>query len=88
MSLGKPVIVTKAVGSVNELVFHKKNGYVVPEKDYEAIYKAIKCLLTDDELRTKIGKNAKSTIEMDFAYEKLFNRIRKVIEEGLSLKLK
>ena len=88
MSLGKPVIVTKAVGSVNELVFHKYNGYVVPERDDEAIYEAIKCLLTDDELRTKIGKNAKRTVEMGFAYEKLFNRLREVIEEGLSLKLK
>jgi glycosyltransferase involved in cell wall biosynthesis len=88
MSLGKPVIVTKAVGSVNELVFHGLNGYVVPEKDDEAIYEAIKRLLIDNELKTKIGKNAKRTIEMDFAYEKLFNRLSEVIEEGLSFKFR
>jgi glycosyltransferase involved in cell wall biosynthesis len=87
MSLGKPVIVTKAVGSVNELIFHGINGYVVPEKDDGALYKATKWLLTD-ELRAKIGMNAKRTIEVDFAYEKLFNHLHVVIDEGLLFKLK
>lgn len=69
MSLGKPVIVTNVLGSAYELVKPGFNGYVVPEKDVQAIYNAIKKLHDDPLLGTRMGENGRKTIDEDFTYE-------------------
>ncbi|MEM3546192.1 MAG: glycosyltransferase [Candidatus Bathyarchaeia archaeon] len=86
MSVGKPVIVTNAVGSVKDgLVRHGFNGLVVSEKNVESLYKAMDILLRDDRLRSIMGENARKTIQEDFAYSKGFKRLHEVWEEALSL---
>lgn len=69
MSVGKPVIVTKTVGCAYELVKPGVNGYVVPERDVLELYRAIREIVTDDELRTRMGKAAKKTVEEQFTYD-------------------
>jgi len=62
MSVGKPVIVTTAVGA-KEMVKRGVNGFIVPPGDVDALYRAIKVLLENDELRTKMGKMSKEIIK-------------------------
>jgi len=69
MSLGKPVVVTEVLGSAYELVKPEYNGYVVPEKDVDAIYNATRKLLDDPALRAKMGENGRRTINEDFTHE-------------------
>lgn len=59
ISLGKPVVATTAVGCVPDLVRQGVNGYVVPEKDTEALHKAVKLILSDESLRIAMGKASK-----------------------------
>lgn len=81
MSVGTPVIVTKAVGCAYELVKSGVNGYVVPEKDLEALYIAIKNLIDFNSLRTKMGKMSMKTILEEFNYYNLYKGVREVIEQ-------
>jgi glycosyltransferase involved in cell wall biosynthesis len=67
MSAGKPVIVTNAVGCAYDLVKHGVNGYIIPERDIEALYLALKTLVDNSHLRIKMGKASKK-ITQDFTY--------------------
>lgn len=58
MALGKPVIATATIGTV-ELIKDGKTGILVPQGDSKALKKAIKKLLGDDALRARLGENAK-----------------------------
>jgi len=82
MSVGKPVIVTSAVGA-RELVNHGTNGYVVPEKDVDALYNAIKVIISDNGLRNEMGYAAKRTIEQGYTYSHYVEHFSRVIEEAL-----
>ena len=88
MSVGKPAIVTTAVGCAYELVKNGVNGYVVPEKDAEALYQAIKRLLNDDELRIKMGREAKKTIDNSYTDEKAINDCKETIYKALNVSIK
>jgi glycosyltransferase involved in cell wall biosynthesis len=61
MSVGKPVIMTNA-GGCTELI-DENSGIIVPKKDSKAIGQAISKLINDDELRIKMGENAKTRIQ-------------------------
>jgi glycosyltransferase involved in cell wall biosynthesis len=88
MSVGKPAIVTTAVGCAYELVKNGVNGYVVQEKNVEALYQAIKRLLNDDELRIKMGREAKKTINDSYNNEKAINDCIETIYKALMISLK
>lgn len=83
MSVGKPVVVTDVVGSAYELVKPGINGYVVPEKDIDALYSAIKKLIENHDLRVKMGQNAKKTIMESFTYKHLSDSILELVRFAL-----
>jgi glycosyltransferase involved in cell wall biosynthesis len=63
MNQGVPVVATEAVGAAaGGLVQDGVNGFVVPERDSRALAEAIRCILNDDELRTKMSRNARRII--------------------------
>jgi len=62
MSVGKPVVVTNATGNSLDLVEDGVNGYIVPEKDSDSLYKAIKSLVEDRNLRNNMGKASKKMV--------------------------
>ena len=84
MSVGKPAIVTTAVGCAYELVKNGINGYIVPEKSVASLYHTIKKLLTDDALRVKMGKEAKKTIDESFNDERAINDLKESINRALT----
>ena len=55
---GLPIITTENAGCANELVIHKKNGYVLPLNS-EIWVKSIKSLLNDEQKYIKMSKENK-----------------------------
>lgn len=63
MNQGLPVIATDAVGAATGgLVQDGVNGFVVPERDSQALAQAIGRVLRDAELRERMSQNARQLI--------------------------
>lgn len=58
MACGTPVVSTYS-GAIPEYVRHNKTGVLVPEKDVDSLTNAIIKLLRNDDLREKLGRNAR-----------------------------
>ncbi len=85
MSVAKPVVVSNTAGCAYELVKNGVNGYIVPEKNVEALYEAIKRLMTNDELRIQMGKEAERTIANGFTYAHAIENSKKLLRDALEL---
>jgi glycosyltransferase involved in cell wall biosynthesis len=57
MATGKPAIVVDAL-ALPELVHSGENGYLFPENDSEALADAVIKIMTDKELRKKMGEKS------------------------------
>lgn len=62
MSWGLPVI-TSPVGGIPEFVQDGFNGFLVPPTDIHAIAQAMQRLIEDEELRLRMGANARASVE-------------------------
>lgn len=78
MACGLPVISTKHTG-IPELVIDGKTGFLVKEKDQEAISEKIVLLATQKGLRSLLGKNSKERITNDFNLSKRNLKIERII---------
>jgi len=63
MAVGLPIITTDKVGSSADLVKNFKNGIVVPARDVDRLYQAIKEIITDPFLIKKMSANSKKIIK-------------------------
>jgi glycosyltransferase involved in cell wall biosynthesis len=59
-------IVTTDVPGCNDVVRHGVNGLLVPARNAGALADAIRILLGNRELRTRMGKNARARAESEF----------------------
>ena len=50
----------------NQNLKTKKNGIIIPPRDAEALYEAMKLMVTDDGMREAMAKNARQMIESRF----------------------
>lgn len=83
MSLGKPVISTTGVGAAYNLIKNGVNGFMVPEKDVDVLYEAMKKIISDLELEKKMGEKSKRIINRGFTYEHMVDGFRDAIEYAL-----
>ena len=60
-----PCIVTNINGS-REIIVHGENGIIVPSKDEDALYDAMKTMLLDINKRNLFASNARKMIETRF----------------------
>lgn len=70
-ALGLPSVVTDIFGS-NEIIQEGVNGLIVPPRDEEALYVAMKRMVADNGLRNKLASNAREMIAS--RYEESFVR--------------
>jgi len=63
MAFGKPVIATNAVGSSTDLIINNMNGFIVQEKNVNQLYEAMKNILSNQDLRVKMGKESRMIFE-------------------------
>lgn len=64
-ALGLPSVVTDINGS-REIIIHGENGLIVPSKNTDALYKAMKQMVEDMSAREKMASNARSLIVSRF----------------------
>lgn len=64
-AMGLPCIVTDINGS-REIIENDKNGVIIPSKDTDALYEAMKNMINDNVAYTKMTANARPMIESRF----------------------
>lgn len=64
-AMGLPSVVTDINGS-REIIINGENGIIVPSKDSNALYEAMRQILLDNSLREKMAANARILIETRF----------------------
>lgn len=64
-AMGLPQIVTDINGS-REIIIHGENGLIVPAKDKEALFEAMRLLYEDENLRNKLSSKAREMIASRF----------------------
>lgn len=80
---GVPVIATDAVGAaVGGLIEHNVNGYIIPERNSDALRDAMERLLDDEQLRNKLSDNARQRIE-GWDQENMVLGFRRAIEYAI-----
>lgn len=81
-AMGLPQIVTDINGA-NEIVIEGKNGTIVPPKDSDALYNAMKRMATDKQWRDSLAANARPLIasryEQSFVRQSLYNFYSEII---------
>ena len=63
---GKPLIGTDIPG-IRCTIRHNETGLLVPKRNPEALAEAIQLMAEDRELRSRLGKNARSRVEAEFS---------------------
>ena len=60
------------------------NGYLIPVKDVDALVKKLDILLSDGELRRKMGCNSRKYAEENFSIDVVIERHLNIYNELLS----
>lgn len=71
MYFGKPVIATDAVGAAFDMIINGQNGFLVPEKDDNALYNAINKIISNPDLKKDMGVKSKEIIKDRFLYKNM-----------------
>jgi glycosyltransferase involved in cell wall biosynthesis len=83
MAHGRPVV-AGAVGGLLDLVVHEETGLLVPPRDVEALRAALHRLLDDDELRARLGANARRRAEEKLSWDHVTDLTLQAYEEALA----
>jgi glycosyltransferase involved in cell wall biosynthesis len=70
MAAGKPIVATSA-GGIPEVVADGETGLLVPPRDHQAMASAIVQLLTDAELRERMGRAGLARVTQKFSAERM-----------------
>lgn len=80
MHCGKPVIATDAVGAAFDMIKDGENGFKVPEKNVNALYEALKKIISDSDLEKKMGIKSKKIIDEGFGYKDMVKGFGKAVD--------
>ena len=79
-AIGRPIITSNSVGCKETLV-DGYNGFLIQPKDVDALTEKLDLLLSDKELRMKMGKNARKYAEDYFSIEVVKERHLAIYDE-------
>ncbi|MDD1748696.1 MAG: glycosyltransferase family 4 protein, partial [Methanothrix sp.] len=83
MSCGCPVIATR-VSAIGDAVVDGYNGLLIRPRDVDDLREKMMVLLQDPELRDRMGRNARETIESTYTWQSVARRIMTVYERVLA----
>ena len=78
----KPVIATH-VGAIPEVIDDGVTGILIPPRDVDALVAAITKLLSDDDLRTRMGVNAFNKMRSDLSWQEIAKRHMEIYQRDL-----
>jgi glycosyltransferase involved in cell wall biosynthesis len=64
-------VVADDVGQVREYIEHMSSGYLVPPGDMDAFAAGVLRLLSDRQLRSRLGKQARRRVMEEFGWHKM-----------------
>lgn len=79
-AIGRPIITTDSIGC-KDTVEDDVNGFLIPIKDSHALADKLRILLTDSELRIKMGKAARTIAERNFSLSDVVDKHLKIYDE-------
>jgi phosphatidylinositol alpha-1,6-mannosyltransferase len=79
---GVPAVAGRS-GGAHEAVAHDSTGYVVDPHDVDEVRDALHRLLSDDDLRSRMGTAARRRAEDEYSYDHLVERLRPVAKGTL-----
>lgn len=85
MSCGKPVIAT-AVGIVTEVIENMHNGIIVQPNSPHELEKSIAMLLVDEQLKEKLGTNARATVEKEYTWDVVADNVENCYQKAMCIK--
>lgn len=81
MSAGKAVIGCSGQG-IEDVVRHGVNGWLIPPDNLEEMITALSLLLSNGQLRCKLGRAARETIVQNFTFEHQADHLSRVYRES------
>jgi len=81
MAYGKPVINSNLPTGVPWVSMHEETGLTVPVGGVKQLSDAIRRLVIDDELRERLGKQARKRVEAIFSDEKVLTGLSRIYEK-------
>jgi rhamnosyl/mannosyltransferase len=81
MFYGKPVVNTNLPTGVPLVSIHEKTGLTVPVNDIAALSAAIQRMVDDDELRRRLGVNARRRVYEEYDFDKMMDSVYELCEE-------
>ena len=82
MACGLPVVCTDSGGN-REVVIERGTGLLVPPCDPAAVADALRLLLDDREMSTRLGKAGRERIREEFSAEKMIDKTTAVYESAI-----
>ena len=79
-AIGRPIITSNSVGC-KETVIDGYNGFLIKPKDVDALTEKLDLLISDKELRVKMGMNARKYAEEYFSIEVVKERHMSIYDE-------
>lgn len=79
MSYGVPCIAYETASGVNDIISNGENGYVIKDRNEEEYIDKINKVIEDNELRKKLGTNAKET-SYKFSRDEVAKILRSVLK--------
>ena len=86
LAAGKPVISTEVGTGTSWVNVDGETGLVVPPHDPAALANAVNQVLTNTELRLRMGHAARARAEMEFTVERMIDRVYAEYEALLKLR--
>jgi glycosyltransferase involved in cell wall biosynthesis len=86
MGAGLPVIATD-IGGTADIIESGRNGFIIPNKDVNAIGQAVEMILTDDARRIEMGRQSRTIAEERFDLEKNAQRTFGYLEQIAAYKV-
>ncbi|MDA4127887.1 MAG: glycosyltransferase family 4 protein [Thaumarchaeota archaeon] len=77
---GKPSVATRT-GGIPEAILDEETGLLVPEDDPRALAGALRRILTDQELRQRLGARARDRAATQFSLDRAIDALEKAIRE-------
>lgn len=82
MASGLPVVATDCIGP-REIVDENGTGFVVPQRDTDALAEALASLVADETLRERLGEEARAVAEAHYALPRVARAWERVLERAV-----
>lgn len=67
------------VGAVSDIILNNNNGIIIPVRDKYSIAKSIQYLIENQEIRYKLGKSARDTVEKKYSIKSAIEEFKRLI---------